>query len=172
MFGLNSIIFRPHNVYGEYQNIGDMYRNVIGIFMNQLMKNKTITVFGDGTQTRAFSYIDDVAPFISASVDNKKAYNQIFNIGADTPYSINELIGVISEIFEITPDIIFSAKRNEVLHAHSEHKKITDYFGYKEPVSLKEGILRMRKWVDIRGIQKTSKFTNIEIDTSLPSFWI
>src|SRR5690606_24729495 len=62
MFGLNYIVFRPHNVYGEHQNIGDRYRNVIGIFMNQIMQGKPLTVFGDGQQTRAFSYIDDVAP--------------------------------------------------------------------------------------------------------------
>jgi len=67
MFGLNYIIFRPHNVYGERQNIGDRYRNVIGIFMNQLMKGEPLTIFGDGKQTRAFSYIDDVAPVIAHS---------------------------------------------------------------------------------------------------------
>ena len=69
MFGLNSIIFRPHNVYGENQNIGDRYRNVIGIFMNQIMQGQPMTIFGDGSQTRAFSYIDDVAPIIARSVD-------------------------------------------------------------------------------------------------------
>jgi len=61
------IIFRPHNVYGENQNIGDRYRNVIGIFMNQMMRAEPLTVFGDGTQTRAFSHIDDVAPQIAAA---------------------------------------------------------------------------------------------------------
>src|SRR5438874_6612519 len=69
MFGLNYVIFRPHNVYGEYQNIGDRYRNVIGIFMNQLMQGKQLTIFGDGSQTRAFSYIDDVAIPIAQSVN-------------------------------------------------------------------------------------------------------
>src|SRR5579862_5691296 len=64
MFGLDSIVFRPHNVYGERQHLGDRYRNVIGIFMNQLMRGEPLSVFGDGTQTRAFSYIGDVAPLI------------------------------------------------------------------------------------------------------------
>jgi UDP-glucose 4-epimerase len=68
MFGLNYVIFRPHNVYGENQNIGDKYRNVIGIFMNQIMQEKPMTIFGDGEQTRAFSYIDDVAPHIANCV--------------------------------------------------------------------------------------------------------
>src|SRR6266480_5734153 len=56
MFGLSYSIFRPHNVYGERQNIGDPYRNVIGIFMNQIMNGKLMTIFGDGLQTRAFSF--------------------------------------------------------------------------------------------------------------------
>src|SRR5258706_1892550 len=64
MFGLNYIIFRPHNVYGEYQNIGDKYRNVIGIFMNQVLQDKPMSVFGDGNQKRAFSYVGDFIPLI------------------------------------------------------------------------------------------------------------
>lgn len=48
MFGLDYIIFRPHNVYGVNQNIGDRYRNVIGIFMNQVMQGQPMTIFGDG----------------------------------------------------------------------------------------------------------------------------
>jgi len=62
MWDLNYIIFRAHNVFGEHQNIGDKYRNVIGIFLNQIMQGKKLTVFGDGGQKRAFSYISDVAP--------------------------------------------------------------------------------------------------------------
>src|SRR6185369_5655700 len=80
MFGLDYVIFRPHNVYGEFQNIGDRYRNVVGIFMNQLMQGKSLSVFGDGSQTRAFSYIGDVAPYIARSVNINGALNQVFNI--------------------------------------------------------------------------------------------
>ena len=97
MFGLDYIIFRPHNVYGEYQNIGDRYRNVVGIFMNQLVQGQDLTVFGDGEQTRAFSYIDDVAPIIARSVTTKGAYNQVFNIGADQEHSVNELASAVMQ---------------------------------------------------------------------------
>ena len=69
MFGLDYVIFRPHNVYGERQNIADKYRNVVGIFMNQILQGQPMTVFGDGTQTRAFSYIGDIAPIIAEAVD-------------------------------------------------------------------------------------------------------
>jgi UDP-glucose 4-epimerase len=83
MFGLDYIIFRPHNVYGERQNIGDRYRNVVGIFMNQILRGEPMTIFGDGTQVRAFTHISDVAPMIASAVDVRAARNEIFNIGAD-----------------------------------------------------------------------------------------
>ena len=72
MFGLDYMIFRPHNVYGPRQNIGDRYRNVVGIFMNQILQGQPMTIFGDGTQTRAFSYIDDVAPVMAAAIDEPR----------------------------------------------------------------------------------------------------
>jgi UDP-glucose 4-epimerase len=67
MFGLDYVVFRPHNVYGEYQNLGDRYRNVVGIFMNQLMQGKDLTIFGDGSQQRAFTYVGDISPLIARS---------------------------------------------------------------------------------------------------------
>src|SRR5688572_20927672 len=95
-FGLRSVVFRPHNVYGERQNIGDRYRNVVGIFMNQILRGEPLTIFGDGTQTRAFSHVSDVAPIIAEAIDEPRAHGQTFNIGADRPYSLNELGEAVS----------------------------------------------------------------------------
>ena len=171
MFGLNYIVFRPHNVYGENQNIGDKYRNVIGIFMNQIMQKLPLTVFGDGTQTRAFSYIDDVAVPISKSVTNQKAYNEVFNIGADQPYSINQLAEVIGVNFNTTPEIKYLRARNEVEHAYSDHQKARDVFGLDNPVSLEEGIEKMSGWAKQAGARKSKEFGNIEITEKLPEGW-
>src|SRR5690606_29671867 len=128
MFGLNYTIFRPHNVYGEYQNIGDKYRNVIGIFMNQLMQGKSLSVFGDGKQTRAFSYIDDVAPHIANCVNIKATENEIFNIGADQEYTILQLAETIQNAMGINQPIMHLDPRNEVVHAHADHQKAKTIF--------------------------------------------
>src|SRR4029453_5383052 len=96
LFGLNHVIFRPHNVFGPRQNIGDRYRNVIGIFMNQILQGQPMTIFGDGTQTRAFSYIADVAPLMAEAIETAGARNEVFNIGADRPYSLNDLAGAVA----------------------------------------------------------------------------
>jgi UDP-glucose 4-epimerase len=171
MFGLNYVVFRPHNVYGENQNIGDKYRNVIGIFMNQIMQGQQLTVFGDGSQTRAFSYIDDVAIPIAKSVTIPEAYNEVFNIGADKPYSVNELAGVVGECFNTTPDIKYLSARNEVMHAYSDHAKAHKVFGEGTNITLKEGIARMAEWAKVVGARKSKEFGNIEITEKLPDGW-
>jgi UDP-glucose 4-epimerase len=172
MFGLNYIIFRPHNVYGEYQNLGDRYRNVVGIFMNQLMQGKSLTVFGDGSQTRAFSYIGDVAPYIAKSVDVPAAYNQIFNVGADQDYTVKELALTTMKAMGIEGELRYLPARNEVLHAHSDHSKIRSVFQTTEPVNLLDGLNKMSAWAKSAGIRKSSRFENIEILEKLPAVWL
>lgn len=171
MFGLNSVVFRPHNVYGEHQNIGDRYRNVIGIFMNQIMNGQPLTVFGDGTQTRAFSFIDDVAPHIARSVDVPAAYNQVINIGADVPYSVNHLAEVVSRTLGVPPNVTHLPPRNEVVHAYSSHDKARAIFGDAKPVTLEDGIQRMAEWAKRVGARESSTFGNIEIERNLPASW-
>ncbi len=171
MFGLDYVIFRPHNVYGENQNIGDKYRNVIGIFMNQIMQGLPLTVFGDGTQTRAFSYIDDVAIPICKSVSLPAAYNQVFNIGADEPYTVNQLAKVVSRAFGAEPRIHHLGARNEVQHAYSDHGRARKVFGPGSGVSLEEGIARMAAWAKKTGARKSQEFGNIEITEKLPDGW-
>jgi len=171
MFGLNSIIFRPHNVYGEYQNLGDKYRNVVGIFINQLMQGKQLSVFGDGMQTRAFSYIGDVAPHIANSVNVQAAYNQVFNIGADKEFTVKELAKTICEAMGVNGDLRYLPARNEVMHAYADHTKAHATFGTEGALSLKEGIVRMVQWAKTAGIKKSTKFEGIEITQKLPSFW-
>src|SRR4029077_13486058 len=139
MFGLDYTIFRPHNVYGELQNLADPYRNVIGIFMNQVMAGRPMTIFGDGLQTRAFTHIDDVAPVIARSIDVPEATNEVFNVGADTPYSVVDLAHAVARAFNVAePEIEFLPARKEVVHAFSDHEKLHSVFGREPTVSLEE----------------------------------
>jgi len=172
MFGMDYVIFRPHNVYGEFQNIGDRYRNVIGIFMNQIMQGQPMTVFGDGKQTRAFSYIDDVAPVIAASIERRASYNQIFNVGADKPYTVNELASVVSKAMGATAQVKHLEARNEVVHAYSAHDKVRKHFGdLIKNVSLEDGVARMAAWAKKAGARQGKPFEGIEIPKNLPPSW-
>jgi UDP-glucose 4-epimerase len=171
MFGLNYVIFRPHNVYGEYQNLGDKYRNVVGIFMNQLMQGKPLTIFGDGQQSRAFSYVGDIAPIIANSVNVQAAQNQIFNVGADLQFSVNDLAKEVCKVMDKEGHIRYVEARNEVAHAYSSHEKAHAIFGSNSHTSLAEGLQRMARWAKETGSKKSTVFKNIEITESLPPLW-
>ena len=171
LFGLDYIVFRPHNVYGENQNIGDRYRNVIGIFMNQIMQGKPMMIFGDGTQTRAFSYIEDVAPYIAKSVSVPDAYCETINIGADKPYTVRYLAEVVAQAFGVVPDIRCLPARNEVLHAYADHAKARRILGQRSTVGLEEGIERMAAWARRVGARKSQEFRSIEVLEKLPASW-
>jgi UDP-glucose 4-epimerase len=171
MFGLDYIVFRPHNVYGERQNIGDRYRNVVGIFMNQILRREPLTVFGDGTQVRAFTHIDDVAPIIARSVDIPAARNQTFNVGADVPYTVNELASVVSEAMGAECNVVHLDPRNEVKVAFSDHSKVQRIFNGAPRVSLRDGVRVMADWVKTHGSRESSIFEEIEVSKNMPASW-
>ena len=142
-FGLPYVIFRPHNVYGERQNIGDRYRNVIGIFMNQIMRGEPMTIFGDGSpdagvhlrrRHRAGHRRRGIPP---------EAQGQVFNVGADTPYEVRVLAERVAAAMGVTPEIRFLEARNEVVHAYSSHEKVRGFFDCPPETPLDEGLRRM-----------------------------
>ncbi len=171
MFGLDYVIFRPHNVYGEGQNIGDRYRNVVGIFMNQILNGEPMTVFGDGSQQRAFTHIDDVAPIIADSVEVEAARNQIFNVGADVPFTVNTLAEIVSKAMGAKLNVNHLDPRNEVKVAFSDHSKAERVFKRSPRVSLEEGINAMSGWVKKHGARHSGIFKDIEIRKNLPPSW-
>lgn len=172
MFGLDYVIFRPHNVFGERQNIGDKYRNVVGIFMNQILKGEPLTIYGDGSQTRAFSYIRDVAPVIAESAFNKKAYGRTFNVGADNPISVKDLAFEVGRAMGAVPKINFLSERKEVKHAFASHGLLMQYFpDFRTKYSFEEGLVNMAEWVKKIGSKKGKPFSPIEVSKNIPRSW-
>lgn len=172
MFGLDFVVFRPHNVYGELQNIGDRYRNVLGIFMNQIMEGSPMSIFGDGEQRRAFTYVGDVIGTIAESPWISGARGEIFNIGADEPYTVNRLAEIVRHAMS-APDhpIIHNEARNEVVVAFSDHSKVARVFGERPMTPLQEGVERMARWALEHGPRATAPFDGIEVTKNLPPSW-
>jgi UDP-glucose 4-epimerase len=172
MFGLDYTIFRPHNVYGERQNVADSYRNVIGIFMSALLRGEAMPIFGDGKQTRAFSHIDDVAPLIVRGALEDAARNETFNVGADTPSSVLELATEVAASLELPCRVKHLPPRNEVVHAFSDHAKTRSVFDPPEAVDLRAGLARMASWVRREGLRPPIEFAGeIEVTEKLPASW-
>jgi len=171
MFGLDYTIFRPHNVYGENQNIGDRYRNVVGIFMNNVMQGQPMPVFGDGLQTRAFTHIDDVAPHIVDCVVNAKARNEVFNVGSESPRTVLDVAHAVARAFGVEPKVKHLPARQEVVHAFSSSARCEAVFGKHKTITLEQGVERMAEWAKVHGPRKTAPFAGIEVERNLPPSW-
>lgn len=173
MFGLDHVVFRPHNVYGEYQNIGDRYRNVVGIFMNQILKDEPLTVFGDGEQQRAFSYVGDIIGPIASAPFVRDARNEVFNVGAEIPYTVNALADEVRRVMD-RPDhpVDHLPARNEVAVAYSDHSKASRVFGAPRGTDLATGLQKMASWVARVGARTTPSFGEIEVRRGLPESWL
>lgn len=171
MFGLPYVVFRPHNVYGERQNIADPYRNVIGIFMRQAMRGEPMTIFGDGTQTRAFSHVDDVAAPIAEAPFVPEARQRTFNVGADEPHTVRHLAEAVAKAMGAEAEVVHLPARNEVKHAFASHTRADEVFGARSSVALAEGLRRMAEWAKERGPGRPVTFEEIEIERNLPASW-
>ena len=124
-------------------------------------------------QTRAFSHIDDVAPIIAKSVEMPQAYNEVFNIGADTPYTVKELTTLVCDAFGVSEQIEYLEARNEVVHAYSNHDKVHKFFGHMiKNITLKYGIERLVADSKEKGPRTGEKFKNIEVEKNMPPAWI
>jgi UDP-glucose 4-epimerase len=139
--------------------------------MNQLLKGEPMTIFGDGSQKRAFTHIDDVAPIIANSVNVPEARNQVFNVGADLPYSINELAQVVAQAMGTECRVKYLPARKEVKVAFSDHSKCDVVFGPRKKIDLQEGISRMAKWVKKHGARESGIFKDIEVMSNMPKSW-
>ena len=144
--GPSFTVFRPHNVFGPRQNISDPYRNVVGIFMACALAGRPMPIFGDGSQTRSFSYIDGVAEAIAQAPANPAARNATVNIGADEPMSVRELARVVASIMDVPDRVEFLPERQEVKHAHCDHRLARATFAdalARNAVSIGDGLRRM-----------------------------
>ena len=176
---LDYCIIRPHNVYGVKQNIWDKYRNVLGIWMYQYLKHKPLTIFGDGEQTRAFSFIDDsLEPLWNAAIKDE-ASCQIINLGGVKEYSITEaaetLVDVIKEeegdLNDFDIPIEYLEGRHEVKHAIPTWQKSIDILGFEHKTDLKEGLRQMWKWVRTQPMRDQFVWPSYELDNGIYSFW-
>ena len=168
--GLDYCIIRPHNVFGIKQNIWDKYRNVLGIWMFQHMNNEPMFIFGDGKQTRAFSYIDDsLEPLWNAAI-TPNASKQIINLGGINEYSILEANQILREVIG-GGEIVFKEQRHEVKYAIPTWQKSVDILGFKHKIDLKEGLIKMWEWAQQQPKRERFIWSSYELDKGIYNFW-
>jgi len=168
--GLDWCIIRPHNIYGIKQNIWDKYRNVLGIWMYQILHNEPILIYGDGEQSRAFTYINDNLEPIWNAATRKEASMEIINLGGIVPYTINEAAKILIDITNYNK-IEHKEPRHEVKYAVPTYQKSIDILGFRHMTDLKEGLQDMWGWAKIQPHRKQYKWNNYEINKGLYSYW-
>ena len=168
--GLDWCIFRPHNVYGSNQNIWDKYRNVLGIWMYQHINGKPMSIFGDGEQTRAFSYITDCVPYFWSGAIEEKASKEIFNIGGDDHISINNACDVLIDVIGAGTKQ-YQEQRHEVKDAWVTHDKIKSILDYKQITSLGDGLTHMWKWAKTQPMRERKLWDKYELDKGIYNYW-
>jgi len=168
--GLDWCILRPHNVYGIKQNIWDKYRNVLGIWMFQYMNNKPMTIFGDGLQTRAFSFIDDIIPCIWNAAVLTNTSKEIINLGGKKHTKIKDACEILRNIIG-DGEIVYKESRHEVKNAYVTWEKSVNLLNYDEKYSLDEGIKKMWDWAKIQPKRKQFEWNSFELDKGIYSYW-
>lgn len=168
--GLDWCIIRPHNVYGIKQNIWDKYRNVLGIWMYQYMNGEPMTIFGDGEQKRAFSYIDDSLEPLWKASQQENCSKEIINLGGTKYYTINEANSILRSVIN-DGQVVYKEQRHEVKNAHPTYQKSIDLLDYKDTTSLYDGLKMMWDWAQKQPNRERFMWENYEVDKGIYSFW-
>jgi UDP-glucose 4-epimerase len=169
--GLNYTIVRPHNFYGENQNIWDKYRNVLGIWMYQILNGMQPTIFGDGEQKRAFSYVDDsLIPFWNAS-QKDECKGEIINLGGIKDYSINEACYALIKVTRTSLEPVHLEKRHEAKYAWSTWDKSVKLLEFEHKIDLEEGLSMMWEWAKSQPMRKRFVWPKYELSKGLYEYW-
>jgi len=168
--GLKWAIIRPHNIIGPRQNIWDRYRNVVGIFMRKTLNGEPLTIYGDGEQKRAFSWVFDYCEPFWKVAENDYDW-PVFNCGGDQYYTLNELADMVVEVTGIDTGRVHLQERFEVKTAYCDHSKVKKVLGFEDKTNLKQMLTEMWEWAKVQPNRPVKNFDNIELTEGLYDFW-
>ena len=168
--GLDWCILRPHNVYGAKQNLWDSYRNVLGIWMYKHLHGQPLSIFGDGSQVRAFSYIDDSLPCLWRAGFDARASRQIINLGGIEEISVKRAAETLVEVMG-GGALQFLPPRHEVPHAFTTWKKSVELLGFEHKTGMHEGLAKMWAWARQQPDRPRQVWASYELEQGMYSFW-
>ena len=141
----DAVSLRYFNIFGPNQDPSSQYAAVVAAFMQALLNNRNPQIYGDGSQTRDFTFIDNVVHANLLAASNKKPLGgEVFNIGTGSSFSLLEMLESMSIVLGVQPTIDFHELRvGDVPHSRADISKASDAFGYEPVVSFDEGISRL-----------------------------
>lgn len=172
--GLEYVILVPHNIIGPRQKYDDPYRNVASIMINRMLQGKQPIIYGDGTQMRCFSFMEDVINPLMIACEKDFVNGQTINIGPDEEYvTINELADRLAKIIGFDLDPIYMPGRpQEVKHANCSADKARELLGYRTTTTLDEGLGQLVEWIRNKGVKEFTYHLPLEFVTDkTPKTW-
>ena len=150
LYGLETVSLRYFNVYGPRQNFNlqAQYGGVITIFLNQLLKNASPTIYGDGEQTRDFVYVKDIVQANLLAMESKNAVGESFNIATGTRTRVNRIAETLKNTLskKNIKDLHLDPRLGEVKHGYANISKARKMLGYVPSVSFEEGVADLVEW--------------------------
>jgi UDP-glucose 4-epimerase len=174
MHGMEFNIAVPHNIIGPRQRYDDPYRNVASIMINRMLQGKQPIIYGDGSQSRCFSFVDDVLSSLVRLGTDPGVRSEVVNLGPDE--EVVSILRLAEEIaaqldFELQP-IFVPARPLEVKASFCSSDKARNLLGYRTSYTLQAGIESMIEWIRQKGTRKFRYHLPLEIvNRHTPATW-
>lgn len=173
--GMDYVILVPHNIIGPRQKYDDPFRNVASIMINRMLQGKQPIIYGDGSQMRCFSFMQDVIDPLMVACETDVVNGMVINIGPDEEFiTINDLAKKIATILKFDLDPIYMPGRpQEVLNANCSASLAREVLGYKTKKSLDSGLEDLCSWIKSQGAKKFDYHLPLEFITDkTPRTWV
>jgi nucleoside-diphosphate-sugar epimerase len=146
-FGLDTVSLRFFNVYGERQDPSSPYSGVISVFMTALLDRRSPTIYGDGEQSRDFTYVQDVVALVMKAAEARELPNRLYNAGNGERYTLNQVWSQLQRIESIELRAKYApAREGDVRHSQADTSAVRRDLGHDPKYTLEEGLRRTLAW--------------------------
>lgn len=147
LYALETVSIRYFNVFGPRQDPSSPYSGVISVFATALLDNRPPTIYGDGGQTRDFTYVANVVDGVLRACDAPKASGEVINVATGGRISLNELFAEMKKIVGASVEPVYAdARQGDVRDSQADIRKAKEILGYEPTVSFEEGLKRTIEW--------------------------
>ena len=149
VYGLETVTLRYFNVFGPYQDPTSEYSGVLAKFTLKMLAGETPTIFGDGEQSRDFTYIDNVVHgnLLAAAALAERVSGKVFNVATGTRISLNETVEILKAATGYSGEVKYAPERGgDVKHSLAGIERARESFGYEPIVHFQDGLERTVAW--------------------------
>jgi nucleoside-diphosphate-sugar epimerase len=147
VYGLETVSLRYFNIFGPYQDPASQYAAVVPIFITKLLKGESPVVYGDGEQSRDFTYIDNAVEANLLATTSQKAPGRVINVACGSRFTLNDLLGRLKDLIgTATPATYANPRAGDILHSQGDVSLARDLLGYDPKITFEQGLSKTVEW--------------------------